>query len=123
MVSAFAANAGIALLNRLNSYCERLPLLQRDKTTLRAILERCGLFTEILDGPSFLIARINPLRFDADCSKDKPAAVLRAKLAARRILVRDCDTIPGMPSGYLRLQARNTDDSAVLEKALREITA
>ena len=123
MVNAFAANAGIALLNRFNSYCERLPLLQRDKTTLHAVLDGCGLFTEILSGPSFLIARIDPLRLTAKCSRDRPAATLRTELAVRRILVRDCDTIPGMPSGYLRLQARNTDDSAVLEKALREIAA
>ncbi len=119
MVSAFAANAGIAFLDRFNYYRARLPLLERDKAALRAVLQNCGLFSEILDGPSFLIARVKTGFFP-----ERPAAgALRAELVARRILVRDCDTIPGMPPGYVRLQARGENDSAILEKALREIIA
>ncbi len=117
MVSAFAANAGIAFLDRFKDYCARLPLLERDKAALRAVLQNSGLFPEILDGPSFLLARVNAGFFPG-----RPAAAaLRAELVARRILVRDCDTIPGMPPGYVRLQARGESDSAALADALREI--
>ena len=115
MVSGFAENIGIALIRRFGEYCARLPLLLNDKSVLASALSGCGAFSEILDGPCFLLGRIERQRFSS-------VGEMRTRLIQRRILVRDCDAIPGMPPGYARIQVRNTDDTARLSAALEEIS-
>jgi threonine-phosphate decarboxylase len=64
----------------------------------------------IFEGPGFLCCGL-ALRHNAP-------GVCKALLLNRRLIVRNCDTIPGMPPGYIRVQARPEEDAASLLSAL-----
>lgn len=114
MVNAFAENTGLRLLEQYEDFRARLPQLYADRSALAQLLTASPLFTEILTGPSFCIARVNTSLFAT-------AGLLRAALVQQRILVRDCDSIPGMPPGWVRIQARQGSDLQRLEAAVREL--
>lgn len=111
MVSSFAEQTGMALIGRYADYRARLPRLEEDKAVLSAMLRQHAAFSEILEGPCFCLAKVNPACFST-------AGALRAALISRRVLLRDCDGIPGMPSGWVRIQARNGADTFLLKQAL-----
>jgi threonine-phosphate decarboxylase len=112
MVSSFAERAGVALLERYADYRARLPRLVEDKAALAAMLRGSPGFTEILEGPCFCLAKVDGVAYPS-------AGWLRSALLQHAVLVRACDGIPGMPPGWVRIQARGEDDTAALAQALR----
>ncbi len=113
MVSRHAELCGLRLLeHRLRFDSLRVDLRERRQAFLKQ-LAWTGLFSHILPSSlNFLTCRLR---------RPEDAAGIYARLAARGILVRVCDSIPGMPPGYLRLQVRATAENVVLVRALREL--
>lgn len=96
-VSAAAEEAGLALLRHEAEYRALLPELARDVEAVASRLEESGLFRRVLRGPSFVAAAV----------KDGGAAKMQGRLLRREgVMIRVCDNIPGMPEGWVRIQAR-----------------
>jgi threonine-phosphate decarboxylase len=110
-VSPFAQVLGRTFLAHIDSYRETLPALQKAVIHMGRELRRLACMDpdRVFEGPGFLCCGLSP-RLSA-------AGVYEA-LLKRRIVVRNCDTIPGMPPGYIRVQARPEEDSARLLQAL-----
>lgn len=114
-VSTLAERIGLTLLEHESIYRQALPGLRRDVEGLAALLKESGLFRRVLPGVSFATAALDD---PAD------AVPLRAWLLDRhRVLVRVCDNIPGMPPGWVRVQARAETELAPLRAGLREFAA
>lgn len=103
-VSAFAQTLGVLFLENKDSYRERLVPLRAERANLARNLRRLACFVpdRVFEGPSFLTCGLAP---------GLSAAVARNALARRDILIRDCDSIPGMPRDYIRLQVRPRQDN------------
>lgn len=114
-VSPFAQILGRHFLGAIDAYRATLPPLQEAVAHMGRELRRldCVNPDRVIEGPGFLCCGL-ATRFNAP-------AVARA-LLKRRCIVRNCDTIPGMPEGFLRIQARPERDSAELLHALETIT-
>ena len=98
-VSAFAQQMGLRFLDRIADYRALLPELHFQRGRMVEALLDTGLFREnsLCEGPSFITLAVQePLR----------ALDLARYLLERRILIRVCDNIPGMPPNYVRFQAR-----------------
>lgn len=96
-VSAAAEAAGLVLLRHEAEYRAMLPELARDVEDVAERLERSGLFRRVLRGLSFVAAAV----------KDGGAAKMQEYLLRREgVMVRVCDNVPGMPEGWVRIQAR-----------------
>jgi threonine-phosphate decarboxylase len=110
-VSPFAQRMGRIFLDHRESYRETLPALNRAVAHMGRELRRldCMDPARVFEGPGFLCCGLSP-RLDA-------AAVCNS-LLKQRIVARNCDGIPGMPPGYIRLQARPEEDVARLLQAL-----
>lgn len=113
MVSRHTELCGLRLLEHRQLFDSlRVDLRERRRAFLEQ-LARTGLFSRILPSTlNFLTCRLR---------RPEEAAGIYARLATQGILVRVCDTIPGMPPGYLRLQVRAAAENAALVKALREL--
>lgn len=112
LIPAGAEHAGIALLARRDDYRAALPALRRDVDSLAARLRQSGLFRAVYPGVSFVCAALN--------APDE-APRLRDRLLNRNILIRLCDNIPGMPPGFVRIQARPESEMTRLYEALTSI--
>lgn len=114
MVSAFAERAGVRLLAAVDAYRARLPALRAWRERMLTLLTATRAFSPglMLAGPSFVTAR---LRQGLD------AAHARDTLAANGVLVRACDTIPGMPPGFVRMQVRPPEEIGPLLRGLAEM--
>ncbi len=110
-VSPFAQRMGRLFLEHIEDYRESLPALFQATAFMGRELRRlpCMNPERVIEGPGFLCCGLAP-RFHA-------ASLARA-LLSRRLIVRDCDSIPGMPKGYIRVQARPEKDAAMLLSAL-----
>lgn len=110
-VNPFAQEMGERFLGSIDRYRETLVPLHAAVAHMGRELRRLPLMNpdNVFEGPGFLCCGLTP-RFNAErvCSS----------LLKHRIIVRNCDTIPGMPSGYIRVQARPDQDSARLLEAL-----
>ncbi|HEU6437128.1 MAG TPA: aminotransferase class I/II-fold pyridoxal phosphate-dependent enzyme [Nitratidesulfovibrio sp.] len=117
MVSPYAEAMGQRFLDALPAYRERLPDLRADRAALLRAARATGLFDPdaMLEGTSFLTCRLHP----GLLARGVTSGAARAQLLRQHVLVRDCDNIPGMPPGYLRMQARPERDEERLAKALR----
>lgn len=112
MVSRYAELAGLTLLDNIESFRALRNDLPQRRKAFRAALAGTSLFTHIAPSAcNFLLCQLR------NKQETRP---LYAWLAARGVLVRVCDTIPGMPPGYLRLQVRSTEDNLRLAKILKE---
>jgi threonine-phosphate decarboxylase len=112
MVADFAGGVGARLFARIDDFRARLPALRAWRERMREDLAATGAFrNHILAGPSFVSARLR---------EGHDAVATRDKLAALGVLVRACDTIPGMPPGFIRMQVRPPADLAPLYRALGE---
>ena len=110
MVSRFAELAGAALLARIDAYRARLLNLEELKSRFAEVLARTGAFDRIRTGElNFVLARVRG---------PETAPDLTRRLAAGGVLVRCCDTIPGMPPGWIRLQVRAAPDQDRLAHAI-----
>lgn len=99
-VSAFAQQMGLRFLDRIADYRALLPELHFQRGQMAAALLDTGLFREgsLREGPSFITLAVQePLS----------ALDLARHLLERRILIRVCDNIPGMPPNYVRFQVRS----------------
>jgi threonine-phosphate decarboxylase len=111
-VSTFAARAGMRLLAQRGEYAAALPALRRDVADLAAGLEQSGLFRVVLPGVSFVTAALR---------EPGRAESIRTRLLTRRkVLIRVCDNIPGMPAGFVRIQARPPEHLVPLWEGLRD---
>ncbi len=110
-VNPYAQIMGRAFLEHIDAFRERLAPMRAERTELARNIRRLSSFNPslVFEGASFITAGLAPGR---------SAATVRAVLAKRRLLVRDCDSIPGMPPGYIRLQVRSRHDNEELLKAL-----
>ncbi|SBW09609.1 Aminotransferase class I and II [uncultured delta proteobacterium] len=107
MLSPFAEIMGLLFLEHIGVYRDALHPMRRQGEAMALHLRRNGCFDpdRVFLGASFITAAL---------AHGVPASVAREKLLHRGVIVRDCDTIPGMPKGYLRMQIRPQADSRVL---------
>jgi threonine-phosphate decarboxylase len=111
MVSPFAETMGIKFLKNIALFREALLPMQRQGQEMAMHFRHGGAFDpdRVFVGASFITAAL---------AGNAPAAHAREKLLRDGLIVRDCDSIPGMPQGYLRMQIRPAGDSGKLIEAL-----
>lgn len=116
MVASLAQQLGCRLIGHVGDYRRHLPSLRRDLAAMAAGLRRSGVFLpeELHVGPSFITARLVPGQESARTCR---------LLAGQGVIVRNCDTIPGMPPGFLRMQARPLRELEPLWRALEHVRA
>ena len=114
-VSPFAQRMGRLFLEHIDTYRATLPALYGAVSALGREMRRlpCMNPERVFEGPGFLCCGLAP-RYSAP-------GVSKALLQGHRLIVRDCDTIPGMPPGYIRVQARPEADAAALLSALETV--
>ena len=119
-VAPFAQNLGLAFLEHLEAYRESLGELVPARYDLGANLWRMELFEPdlVLEGPNFFCCGLKK-----DGNLKGRAGKLQNELLRRGVLVRDCDNIPGMPPGFVRIQVRGREDNEKLLHALRKAQA
>ena len=108
-VSRFAELAGLAFLANRDAYREGRRGMPALRETFVADLEGTGLFGKILSSDlNFVLAKLRAGR---------DVVQMQEYLLTHGILVRNCDTIPGMPGGYVRLQVRCEEENRALIQA------
>ncbi|MDR1946125.1 MAG: aminotransferase class I/II-fold pyridoxal phosphate-dependent enzyme [Desulfovibrio sp.] len=115
-VNSVAQAAGPLLLRHVDDYRATLPALNEACRSMGRELRRldCMRPDRVVEGPGFLCCGLKP-PFESGALHDF--------LLQRRILIRDCDGIPGMPSGFVRIQARPEAEAARLLEALDSLPA
>lgn len=113
-ISPFAQHMGRLFLEHIDAYRETLPALFRAVSAMGREMRRlpCINPERVFEGPGFLCCGL--------ASRYNASGVCKA-LLNRRLIVRNCDTIPGMPAGYIRIQARPEADAAALLSALETV--
>lgn len=112
MVPHYAEQLGSAFLDAMPRYRERLDGLRELKVEFREHLAESDPVEHVYDSSmNFFCARLRP---------GVDPAELAAFLAHRRILIRDCTNITGMPPGHIRVQVRPREESEKLFAALSE---
>lgn len=102
-VTQLAQDAGVAFLEQIDAYRVRLPRLRELSRDYAAALRGVpGVAAVLENAVNYLLVRLSPGR---------QVAELAAGLAQKRILIRDCDAIPGMPPGYFRVQVRSREEN------------
>lgn len=112
MVPSFAQLMGVAFLDHITAYRSTLPsLYEAVEETAHALRQMESLFVadRVFTGPGFLCCGLQ---------RGIAASALCAKMLELGIILRNCDTIPGMPKGFVRIQARSEKDRNVLASAL-----
>ena len=110
-ISPFAQVMGQLFLTHIDAFRETLPLLYTAVAHMGRELRRleCMNRERIFEGPGFLCCGL--------ASRFNPSGVCKF-LLNQRLIVRNCDSIPGMPKGYIRVQARPEADAEKLLAAL-----
>ena len=111
MVSPFAERLGVALLESIGAFRDALLPMRRqgEEIAMRLRLSGCFEPDRTFLGVSFITAAL---------AGNVSAAHAREKLLRQGFIVRNCDSIPGMPPGYLRMQVRPAADAEKLLNAL-----
>lgn len=111
MVSPFAETLGVKFLENINAYRDALLPMRGQGRETAMHFRRDGAFDpdRVFAGASFITAAL---------AGNVSAAHAREKLLRHGLVVRDCDSVPGMPQGYLRMQIRPAADSEKLIQAL-----
>lgn len=111
MVSPYAEVMGARMLESIDFFREALPSMHRQGEEMGMHLRRTPCFDSgrVFQGASFITAAL---------AGGAPASLAREKLLQRGLIVRDCDSIPGMPKGYIRMQIRPRQDADKLLAAL-----
>ncbi len=110
-VSPYAQVMGVKFLRHLDEYRERLEPMRRAGLETARELRRIACFDpdRVFEGPGFITAGLVP---------GLGAAQVRDRLLRGNFIVRDCDSIPGMPPGYIRIQIRTARETEPLLAAL-----
>lgn len=124
-VSGQAQEAGLRFLNKAEDYKATLAPLRAARYAFGAELRRQPVFEPdlVLEGPNFFccgLAENSPGALLSRNGSRLKAAALQNFLLKHKILVRDCDNIPGMPPGFVRIQVRGEEDNERLLHALRK---
>lgn len=119
MVAPFAEAMGRRFLRALPDYRAHLARLRDDREALFQGLCASGLFDPSATGagPSFVTCRLHDELLHGGVTADS----VRRELLHRRILVRACDNIPGMPPGYIRMQVRSRNDNGMILEHIRTL--
>lgn len=105
-VSRFAELAGLAFLENRDAYRKSRRMLPALREAFVVDLKSTGLFEKVQASDlNFVLAKL---------SADRDVVHLQAYLLEHKMLVRNCDSIPGMPKGYIRLQVRCGKENRVL---------
>ncbi|MDL2306557.1 aminotransferase class I/II-fold pyridoxal phosphate-dependent enzyme [Desulfovibrio sp. OttesenSCG-928-C06] len=139
-VSQLAQDMGLAFLEHIEEYDASLAPMRQARYEFGIGLRRLPLFDPelVLEGPNFFCCGISAgylraansatqdLRDYANATPDSSGRIrignageLQSFLLQNGILVRDCDNIPGMPEGFVRIQVRSTADNDRLLEALQ----
>ncbi len=107
MVSPYAQAMGLRFLENLDAFRDALLPMRRqgEETAMHLRMNGCFDPDRVFLGASFITAAL---------AANVPASAAREKLLQRGVIVRDCDAIPGMPRGYLRMQIRPQAETRVL---------
>ncbi len=107
MVSPYAEIIGTRFLEHIEAYRDALLPMRRQGEDMAMHFRLSGCFDpdRVFLGASFITAAL---------ANNVPASHAREKLLQRGVIVRDCDSIPGMPKGYLRIQIRPEADARAL---------
>ncbi len=109
-VSRFAELAGLRFLEEREKYRKRRKIIPELREEFVAGLEKSRLFARIhCSEVNYLLCR---LAVETDMKK------VEKRLLEAGILVRNCDTIPGMPKGHIRIQVRSREEN---ERLLSEL--
>ena len=110
-ISPFAQVMGQEFLRSIEDYRERLEPLHAAQTEMGRELRRLDCLDpdRVFDGPGF---------FCCGLTSGRTAQGVFSALLKQHIVVRGCDNIPGMPPGYIRVQARPAEDTERLLRAL-----
>lgn len=124
-ISTFVQNAGIRFLEYIKEYRDLLPQIRLAAYHLGLELRRLPIFDPdyVFEGPNFFCCRLSGNASGAirrSDGKAPEAADLQDFLLHHRILVRNCDNIPGMPAGFIRLQVRPGEDNQKLLDILQK---
>lgn len=112
-VTQLAQDAGMAFLHQRGAYQDRLPALRTLTAEYAARLREIpGVAHVPASTTNFVLVRLAP---------GIAAPSVAEAMLQRRMLVRDCDNIPGMPPGHLRLQVRTAEENARVAAALAAV--
>ena len=107
---AFAGNhAGLAALEATDHHAATLAMISRERTTLSTALTRIPGITVYPGAANYLLLRLPPNVNGQD---------LAAGLEQQRILIRPCNTFPGLDHSFIRVAVRTPHENARLLAAL-----
>ncbi len=113
-ISPFAQTMGILFLKNLEEFRATIPRLNNAVTHMGRELRRlrCIHPAKVFEGTGFLC-----------CGLQHPykASIVQEACLKKTVLIRNCDSIPGMPQGFIRLQARQENDVHTLLTTLGNI--
>jgi threonine-phosphate decarboxylase len=113
-VSRFAELAGLAFLKNRDAFRERRLGIPGLRKKFVADLEATGIFEKVLSSDlNFVLGKLEA---------GWEVFHLQEYLLKHRILVRNCDNIPGMPAGYIRMQIRCGEENRAMVEACAEFS-
>lgn len=124
-VSGPAQEAGLRFLTSTGDYLKTLAAMRAAAYEFGAELRRLEVFQPdlVLEGPNFFCCGLAENSAGGLLSRDAGglnASALQGFLLQHKILVRNCDNIPGMPQGFVRIQIRTPEDNEKLLYVLRK---
>lgn len=122
-INGMAQEAGLRFIAEIDSYRQTLAPLKEARHELGAELRRLPIFQPelVFEGPNFFCCGLSENTSGALLSRDGgpiKADELQNFLLQHKILVRNCDNIPGMPKGFVRIQVREPKENEKLLYAL-----
>lgn len=112
-IGSHAQHMGLLFLSHIDEYRQKLPPLREATLDLGRRMRRldCMNADHIFEGPGFLCCGL------ADGLEAEQAF---ERALRSRMLIRNCDNIPGMPPGFVRLRARAPSDNERLARAFED---
>ena len=113
-ISTYAQNMGKIFLDSVEEYRETLSPLREAVKTLGSGLRglSCMQAERIFEGPGFLCCGL---------AQGRNAKKIYDSLLKQHMVIRNCDTIPGMPQGFIRVRARTGEENGRLLSALARL--
>jgi threonine-phosphate decarboxylase len=112
-VSRFAELAGLRFLDERERYRTQRKVIPGLREEFVKGLEKSGLFARIHRSEvNYLLCRLS---VETDMER------VQKGLLKAGILVRNCDSIPGMPRGHIRMQVRSREENERLLEGLEEL--